>query len=162
MPPKFSLQNVLDYRHSKVEKLEVLFGRLQNQLLKAQEQLETMQQEQQKLLDELGSFQNGDLNLQKILQARSFLKRLQKSMDRQKSEIDQLKIEVENARLSLVQAKQDEAALQKLSQKELQTYIERDNSREKQQQDDIYISQAHAANEKKMRERMPANVRYVF
>ncbi len=27
MPPKFSLQNVLDYRHSKVEKLEVILGR---------------------------------------------------------------------------------------------------------------------------------------
>lgn len=162
MPPKFSLQNVLDYRHSKVEKLEVQFGRLQNQLLKAQEQLEIMEREQQQLLGELGSYQNGDLNLQKILQARTFLKRLQKGMDRQKSEIAQLKIELENSRVALVQAKQDEAALQKLSQKEMQIYIERDNSREKQQQDDIYISQAHAANEKKMRERMPANVRYVF
>ena len=52
--------------------------------------------------------------------------------------------------------------LEKLSEKEMQVYTDRANMREKQQQDDIYISQAHAANEKKMRERIPVNVRYVF
>jgi flagellar export protein FliJ len=161
MPPKFSLQNVLDYRHSKVEKLEVVFGRVQNQLLKAKEQLEIMENEKQRLLQELGTFQNGDLNLQKILQARTFLKRIQKGMDRQNAEIAHLALEVENARMALIQAKQDETALQKLSEKELQVYTDRANMREKQQQDDIYISQEHAANEKKLRERM-SNVRYVF
>ncbi len=162
MPPKFSLQNVLDYRHSKVEKLEVVLGRLQHQLQSAREKLEAMEQERQRLMVELGSYQNGDLNLQKILQARTFLKRIQKGMDRQKEEIEQLKVEVEKTRLELIQAKQDEAALEKLSQKELQAYTDRANMREKQQQDDIYISQAHSANEKKMRERIPVNVRYVF
>jgi flagellar export protein FliJ len=161
MPPKFSLQNVLDYRHSKVEKLEVVFGRLQNQLQLAREQLQVMEKEKQGLLQELGSYQNGDLNLQKILQARTFLKRIQKGMERQKAEIAHLAIEAENARLALVQAKQDEVALEKLSEKEMLVYSERANLREKQQQDDIYISQAHAANEKKMRERMPS-VRYIF
>jgi flagellar export protein FliJ len=161
MPPKFSLQNVLDYRHSKVEKLEVIFGRTQNQLLLAKEQLAVMQSERDTLLKDLGSYQNGDLNLQKILQARTFLKRVQKSMDRQKLEIDRLSVEAENARLALIQAKQDEVALEKLSQKELQVFTDKDNLREKQQQDDIYISQAHAANDRKMRERIQ-NVRFVF
>jgi len=161
MPPKFSLQNVLDYRHSKVEKLEVIFGRTQNQLLLAKEQLAAMESERDTLLKDLGSYQNGDLNLQKILQARTFLKRVQKGMDRQKLEIAHLTIEAENARLALITAKQDEVALEKLSQKELQVYTDKANMREKQQQDDIYISQAHAANEKKMRERMQ-NVRFVF
>jgi len=99
--------------------------------------------------------------LQVILQSRTYLKRLQKGMDRQQIEINQLTIEVNNARIALVQAKQDEVALEKLSEKELQTYTEKVNLREKLQQDDIYISQAHAANEKKLRERMQ-NVRYVF
>lgn len=161
MPPRFSLQNVLDYRHSKVEKLEVAFGRLQHQVQKAVEQLQLMQKEHDALLQELGSYQNGDLDLQKILQSRTFLKRLQKGMERQKLEIQRLTEEAEQARRELVQAKQDEAAMEKLSQKELQVYTERMNMREKQQQDDIYISQAHAANEKKMRERA-VNVRYVF
>ncbi|GAP22526.1 flagellar export protein FliJ [Leptolinea tardivitalis] len=161
MPPKFSLQNVLDYRHSKVEKLEVTFGHLQNQLQNARDQLGSLEKEREGLLQELASYQNGDLNLQKILQARTFLKRLQKGIDRQKGEIANLVIEVENARQALIQAKQDEAALEKLSEKELQIYTERVNMREKQQQNDIYISQAHAANEKKMRERV-SNVRYVF
>ncbi len=161
MPPKFSLQNVLDYRHSKVEKLEVVFGRLQNQLQIAKDHLVSMETEKQHLMQELGSYQNGDLNLQKILQARTFLKRIQKGMDRQKAEIARLSIEAEDARTALVQAKQDEVALEKLSEKELQVYTDRANIREKQQQDDIYISQAHAANEKKLRERIQ-NVRYVF
>src|SRR5512133_1152461 len=141
MPPKFSLQNVLDYRHSKVEKLEVIFGRTQNQLLLAKEQLASMESERDTLLKDLGSYQNGDLNLQKILQARTFLKRVQKSMDRQKLEIARLSVEAENARLALIAAKQDEVALEKLSQKELQAFTDKDNMREKQQQDDIYISQ---------------------
>jgi flagellar export protein FliJ len=161
MPPKFSLQNVLDYRHSKVEKLEVIFGRTQNQLLLAKEQLVAMESERNTLLKDLGSYQNGDLNLQKILQARTFLKRVQKSMDRQKLEIARLSVEAENARLALITAKQDEVALEKLSQKELQVFTDKDNMREKQQQDDIYISQAHAANDRKMRERIQ-NVRFVF
>jgi len=161
MPPKFSLQNVLDYRHSKVEKLEVIFGRTQNQLLMAKEQLAAMESERDTLLKDLGSFQNGDLNLQKILQARTFLKRVQKGMDRQKLEISRLSVEAENARLALITAKQDEVALEKLSQKELQVYTDKANMREKQQQDDIYISQAHAANDRKMRERIQ-NVRFVF
>ncbi|NMB53311.1 MAG: flagellar export protein FliJ [Leptolinea sp.] len=161
MPPKFSLQNVLDYRHSKVEKLEVVLGHLQNQLQNAREQLAAIEVQKQSLLVELGSYQHGDLNMQKILQARSFLKKIQKGIDRQKIEIERLAVETENARLALVQAKQDEIALEKLSQKELQVYTDRVNMREKQQQDDIYISQAHAASEKKMRERVP-NVRFVF
>ncbi len=161
MPPKFSLQNVLDYRHSKVETLEVAHGRLQHQLQKAIDQLHDLEKERDVLLQELGSYQNGNLDLQKILQSRTFLKRIQKGMERQQLEIEHLKVEAEEARRALVQAKQDEAAMEKLSQKEMQVYTDRMNMREKQQQDDIYISQAHSANEKKMRERVP-NVRYVF
>lgn len=161
MAPKFSLQNVLDYRHSKVEKLEVIFSRLQNQYLSSREKLATMETEKTRLLQELGSHQSGNLNLQAILQARSYLKRLQKGIDRQLLEINRLKLETENARINLIQAKQDEAALEKLSEKELQVYTDKANMREKLQQDDIYISQAHAANERKMRERIQ-NVRLVF
>jgi flagellar export protein FliJ len=161
MPPKFSLQNVLDYRHRNVEKLEIVLGRLQNELHIAREQFAIMENEKQGLLQELGSYQNGDLNLQKILQARTFLKRIQKGMDRQKAEIAHLTVEAENARQALILAKQDESTLEKLSEKELQVHTDRANMREKQQQDDIYISQAHAVNEKKLRERM-SNVRYVF
>ena len=61
MPPKFSLQNVLDYRHSKVEKLEVVLGRLHHQLQTAKEQLAAMEQEKQHLMEELGTYQNGNL-----------------------------------------------------------------------------------------------------
>ncbi|MEI8131610.1 MAG: flagellar export protein FliJ [Leptolinea sp.] len=161
MPPKFSLQNVLDYRHSKVEKMEVVLGRLQHQLQAARDRMAMLETEKQHLMQELSAIQNGDLDLQVILQSRTYLKRLQKGMDRQQIEINLLTIEVENARIALVQAKQDEVALEKLSEKELQTYTDKVNLREKLQQDDIYISQAHAANEKKMRERMQ-NVRYVF
>jgi flagellar export protein FliJ len=161
MPPRFSLQNVLDYRHNKVETLEVAHGRLQHQLHQAIEQLHILEKERDGLLLELGSYQNGNLDLQKILQSRTFLKRLQKGIERQQQEIERLSVEAEEARRALVLAKQDEAAMEKLSQKELQVYTDRMNIREKQQQDDIYISQAHAANEKKMRERV-SNVRFVF
>jgi flagellar export protein FliJ len=161
MTPRFSLQNVLDYRHSKVEKLEVVFGRIQNQLQAAQNRMSIMDAEKQQLLQELGSFQNGNLDLQTILQARTYLKRVQKGIDRQQIEINRISVEVENARVALIQAKQDEVALEKLSDKEQQIYSDKVNIREKQQQDDIYISQAHTANDRKMRERME-NVRFVF
>jgi flagellar export protein FliJ len=161
MSPKFSLQNILDYRHNKVEKMEVVFGKLQNQLLLAKDQMLSLETQKQKLMLELGSFQNGNLDLQTILQARTYLKRVQKGIDRQRIEIERLSAEVENARITLIQAKQDEVALEKLSEKELQVYSDKVNIREKQQQDDIYISQAHTANDRKMRERIE-NVRFVF
>jgi flagellar export protein FliJ len=161
MAPKFSLQNVLDYRHSKVEKLEVVFGRVQNQLQAAHEKLISMETEKQRLMKELGSYQSGNIDLQTVLQARTYLKRIQKGIDVQQIEIKRLTVEVEIARSALVEAKQDEVALEKLSEKELQTFTDKVNVREKQQQDDIYISQAHTSNERKMRERMQ-NVRFVF
>jgi flagellar export protein FliJ len=161
MTPRFSLQNVLDYRHSKVEKMEVVLSRLQNQLFAARNRMSSLEIEKQRLMQELSSFQSGDLDLQAILQARTYLKRIQKGIDHLKIEITRLTVEVENARIALVQAKQDEVALEKLSEREQQIYTDKVNIREKQQQDDIYISQAHAANEKKMRERMQ-NVRFVF
>jgi flagellar export protein FliJ len=161
MSPRFSLQNILDYRHNKVEKMEVVFGRLQNQLLLAKNQMLTLETQKQQLMQELGSFQNGNLDLQTILQARTYLKRVQKGIERQRIEIERLSVEVENARITLIQAKQDEVALEKLSEKELQVYSDKVNIREKQQQDDIYISQAHTANDRKMRERIE-NVRFIF
>jgi flagellar export protein FliJ len=161
MPPRFSLQNVLDYRHSKVEKLEVVFGRIQNLLQAARDRMTILETEKRTQLEQLGAYQNGQLDMQTILQARTYLKRLQKGIDRQQIEINRLVSEAENARLELIQAKQDEVALEKLSEKEMQVFIEKDNLREKQAQDDIYISQAHAASERKMRERN-AHVRYVF
>jgi flagellar export protein FliJ len=161
MPPRFSLQNVLDYRHSKVEQLEVILSRIQNHLHAARDRMTRLESEKQKQMQELGAHQSGNLDLQTILQARTYLKRLQRSMERQQTEINRLTIEAENARIALIDSKQDEAALEKLSEKELQVFTDKVNLREKQQQDDIYISQAHAVSEKKMRERMQ-NVRFVF
>jgi flagellar export protein FliJ len=151
----------LDYRHSKVEKLEVILSQIQNQLHAARGRMTKLEIEKQKQMQELGAHQSGNLDLQTILQARTYLKRLQRSMERQQTEINRLSIEAENARIALIESKQDEAALEKLSEKELQIFTDKVNLREKQQQDDIYISQAHAVSEKKMRERIQ-NVRFVF
>jgi flagellar export protein FliJ len=144
MSPKFSLQPVLDFRHSHVEVLEVELGQIVHQHQEAELMLTNMQDHQTDLTQELSSSQReGELDLEKVGQLRNTLRRLAGRIEQQKLRIDELLRAEETKRSDLVQAKQDEEALETLKDKEHTRFEEKVQQEENRLQDDIYISRAY-------------------
>ena len=144
MTPRFSLQPVLDYRHTHVEVLEVELGRVQHLKKDANDLLEKLNGRQQALNQELSSSQSdGEIDLVKVDQVRVTLKRVAARIDQQKQRIADLTKKEEDQRAVLVTAKQDEEALSTLKDKEAARYKASEDSKELRLQDDIYISQAY-------------------
>ena len=141
--PKFSLQSVLDYRHSRVEVLEVEFGRL-NQL--RQEKLDAIAQNianQERAYHQMGVYQSGDIDLLAVQQTQRYLSSLFVQLKKLESELVKLEERIESKRLEVVQAKKDEAVLENLREREIMVFKEKLFMQEKQQQDDIYTSKEH-------------------
>jgi flagellar export protein FliJ len=144
MSPKFSLQPVLDYRHSHVEVLEVELGQIVHQHQEANETLFGMEEHQGRLTKELTSSQReGELDLEKVGQLRITLRSLAGRIEQQKQRIEELMRAEESKRTDLVQAKQDEEALATLKERETERFQEKEHQEENRLQDDIYIARAY-------------------
>lgn len=161
MPPKFSLQGILDYRHSRVEILEVSLSRAMQAHQQAVEVLDNMLLEQQRLFKEMSESQKGEIDLKALTHTRQMTKKIQTMITKQHEEIARLAEEVEKARLILIHAKQDEQVLTTLSEKELLKFAEKQYIQDKQQQDDVYISKAHSTIAKKLESKLN-HVRFSF
>lgn len=141
--PKFSLQSVLDYRHSRVEVLEVELGRL-NQLRK--EKLDAIAQNianQERAYHQMGVYQSGDVDLLAVQQTQRYLSSLFVQLKKMEAELAKLDARIESKRQEVVQAKKDEAVLENLREREILELKEKMKMQEKQQQDDIYTSKEH-------------------
>lgn len=142
MPPKFSLQSVLDYRHHRVEILEVELGRVLQAQKRCQTILETLQASHGRLLEQLGHHQRGDIDLIMIAQLRSNIKAVKERIVQQRARLLELSEQVRAKREETITAKQDKEALAKLKEKEEERYREEQAQRELRLQDDIYIARA--------------------
>ena len=143
MPPKFSLQSVLDYYHSRVETLEVELGRLRQAHHQAQLYLEALQLNQAELFEKLRHKQVGDLDLTELESLRLNLKFVEARIEQQKAAIVALAKQIEAQRLLVVAARQDEETLNVLKEKEDARYRAETLKQENRLREDIYISQAH-------------------
>jgi flagellar export protein FliJ len=143
MPPKFSLQSVLDYRHSRVEMLEVELGRLLHVQQQAQTFLESLQDGRARILDQLGSSQQGDLDLFLISRLRSSLNTVNERITQQKVRLLELSQQVQVKRNEVVAARQKEETLAILKGKEIERFETEQAQQENRLQDVIYIAQAH-------------------
>ena len=142
MAPKFSLQNVLDLRHGKVEILQIDLSKL----LKAQQETETrllaLRKFQNDLLEELSVAQSGEIDLIRmnllrlnILQVSSYIESLTLELAKQRQAM-------EDKRAELVTAKKSEETLEILKRKRHEVYLAELVQIESRAQDDIYIAQA--------------------
>jgi flagellar export protein FliJ len=144
MSPKFTLQPVLDFRHSHVEVLEVELGQIVHMHQEAEQALVCMQERQANLTQELtDSQQEGELDLEKVGQLRNALQRLAGWIEMQTQRIEGLAQAVETKRTELIVAKQDEEALETLKDKENIRFQEKVHQEENRLQDDIYIARAY-------------------
>lgn len=66
MAPKFSLQNVLDIRHEKVEILEIELGKLSAIHQETRNLMNSLKEYQSSLLDQLNETQTGEIDMVKL------------------------------------------------------------------------------------------------
>jgi flagellar export protein FliJ len=142
MAPKFSLQNVLDIRHGKVELLQIELGKLLAAQQETEARLFALHEFQRELLDQLSVAQLGEIDLVNsnllrlnILQVSAYIESLTLELARQKQA-------VEDQRAELVAAKQSEETLEILKRKRHEVYLAEQLQIESRAQDDIYIAQA--------------------
>ncbi len=142
MPPKFSLQSVLDYRHKLVELLESELAQILLAQQKARSFLQVLEASQQDLSEKLGFAQQGDIDLFLVTQLRSNLNVITDYIVHQNTLLQDLNSKIEEKQQEIVKARQDEEALKKLSERELERYLDEQALQEKRYQDDAYIARA--------------------
>ena len=142
MSPKFSLQNVLDLRHGKVELYEIELGKLLAIRQETENLLNSLWEYHTLLLEQLSEAQSGDVDLVNSNLLRLNALQVGKHIDTVIIELKKQDMAIENKRNELVQAKQSEETLKILKQKRHEVYVAEQNQIEAQVQDDIYIARA--------------------
>lgn len=143
MPPEFSLQPVLDYRHSRVEVLEVELGQLLQSKRRGETFLQALEDSRERIYKKLEGSQHGDIDLFLVSRLRSSLKTVNERIIQQQERLHQLSLEVQSKRDEMIAAKQDEEVLVTLKDRAIERYETEQAQEEKKLQDDIYISQAY-------------------
>ncbi|MFZ5808676.1 MAG: flagellar export protein FliJ [Chloroflexota bacterium] len=143
MPPKFSLQPVLDYRETRVEILEIELGRLLQAQQRGKTFLEALNSSRDRILEELGRRQTGDIDLFLISRLRSNLQTVNERILEQETRMQELAQLIAEKQEEVVQAKQDAEALVKLKEHEAERILKEEQQKENRLQDDIYIAQAY-------------------
>jgi flagellar export protein FliJ len=142
MSPKFSLQNVLDIRHGKVELLEIDLGKLLSAHQRSEDLLQSLRREHASLLELLNAAQMGEIDLFKISALRSNILQINQRIEDAMLELARLNREIEKKRVELIKAKQDEETLEILKKKRHEVYLAEQVQMEARAQDDIYIARA--------------------
>ena len=142
MTPKFSLQNVLDVRHSRVEALEIEFGRLLSVQTQAENRLAALQNLQTALLVKFEQILQGEIDLFSIDHLRMDVLDVDHLVEDAAKELVCAKQRVEDKRRELINARQGEEVLGILKKKLIDTYNQEQAQIEARLQDDIYIARA--------------------
>ena len=143
MPPKFTLQPILDYRHNRVEVLEIELGQLLGFRQQTLASLEVLFSNQSNLFEQLSQKQQGVIDFQAVSQIRTNLRMIEKSIQEQQSLLVELERRVEAKQNEVVGAKQNEEMLVILKNKEIERHQSQLNYQENRLQDDAYIAQAY-------------------
>ena len=142
MSPRFSLQNVLEFRHQKVELLEVELGKLMAARQDAELHLAALQEFHRGLLEQLGLAQSGEIDLVRMNLLRLNIAQVIGYIEKVTLELKQLARDIEAKRAQLVSAKQSEETLEILKRRRFELYAAEELQVESRAQDDIYIAQA--------------------
>jgi flagellar export protein FliJ len=142
MAPKFSLQNVLEIRHGKVELLEIELGKLLSLHQETEALLLSLHERQVCLLDQLSIAQSDEIDLFKITSFRSNILQVNQHIDSVVIELAKQDQNIKGKRAELVKARQDEETLEILKKNRYEVYLAEQVQVEARAQDDIYIAQA--------------------
>jgi flagellar export protein FliJ len=142
MAPKFSLQNVLDVRHGKVELLEIELGKLLTAKQEAELHLLQLRDFQRGLLEQLDLAQSGEIDLFQTNLLRLNIVQVHAYIENMTLELARRDQEVAEKRAELIRARQSEETLEILKRKRHEVYLAEQIQIEARAQDDIYIAQA--------------------
>ncbi len=142
MSPKFSLQNVLELRHGKVELLEIELGKLLAIHQETQNLLASLKEYQDNLFDQLSAEQIGEIDMVNLNLLRLNISQINNHIEIVKVEFKKQSRLIEDKRAELIQAKQSEETLEILKRKRYEVYAAEQIQIEAQTQDDIYIARA--------------------
>jgi flagellar export protein FliJ len=142
MPPKFSLQNVLNIRHDLVEALEIEFSRLLNLKMSQQAVLDNYLGMQADLMLKLTAAQTGELDLFNLKMLHENILSIDIQIKSARSKLAKICEAVNFKQAELIKARQNEETLETLKNKRLEVYNAELAQYEANVQDDIYISQA--------------------
>ena len=142
MAPKFSLQNVLDVRHGKVELLQIEFSKLLAAQQETEMKLSSLREFQRSLLDQLRDAQLGEMDLSKISLLRLNIVQVNTYIENVSLDLARINRVVQEKKTELIRAKQSEETLEILKRKRHEVYLAEQVQIESRAQDDIYIAQA--------------------
>ena len=142
MTPKFSLQTVLDFRHGKVELLEIELGKLLAAHQKTQSLFTALQEYQISLLDQLSVTQSGEIDLVRMNLLRLNILQISEQIELVAIELKKQVKEIEIKRAEMIKARQSEETLEILKRNRNELYLAEQVQIEAQAQDDIYIARA--------------------
>jgi flagellar export protein FliJ len=140
MAPKFTLQSVLDYRHSQVEAFEIEYGKILAARQEKEVRLESLRTTHEDICLQLYRNQTGDMDIFFVQQLQASLNQIREAaavVCREIEELDKIK---EAKRQELVAAKQSEETLGILKSKEVERFRLEQSAQETRLQDDLYIS----------------------
>jgi flagellar export protein FliJ len=143
MPPKFSLQSVLDFRHSRVDALELEFSKLLTSQQEKTALLESLRNLHTNLCTQLQEKQVGDVDLFMVRHLHTNLNQVQEGIGLVTTDLHELERQVEAKRQELVSARQAEETLGTLKNHEIERYQLEQNRQENVMQDDLYISRIY-------------------
>ena len=142
MTLKFSLQNVLDVRHGKVELRETELSKLMTAQRETEARLSSLRAAQSRLLQELHNAQSSEIDLFKVGLLRLNLLEVNACIDSASLELASRNQEVKKKRIELIEARQSEETLEILKRKRHEVYMAEQLQIESKALDDIYIAQA--------------------
>lgn len=143
MPPRFSLQPVLDYRHNLVESLQIELGQVTARKQQAENDLQTLCAFRAQLFAELERQQQGVIDFEANRQTRINLRVIEERIQEQIELVRTLERKVAEKQAEVISARQDEETLATLKRKELERYQLEQAALENRLQDDIYIARAY-------------------
>ena len=142
MAPKFSLQNVLDVRHGKVELHQIELSKLLVAQHEMEKRLLSLKEFQRDLLEQLRDAQYGDIDLSKVSLLRMNILQVNSYIENISLELARLNHQVREKKTELIEAKQAEETLEILKRNRNEVYLAEQVQIESRLQDDIYIARA--------------------
>jgi flagellar export protein FliJ len=142
MAPKFGLQSVLDFRHNRVEALELDFSKLQEARRQGLEMQEQVRQNLADVYARMQTAQEGEIDLFAIQHLHQDSHSIKKQLDQIVDALAVLEGRIEDKRKEIVAARQAEETLNTLKTKEVDRWQAEQLLAEGKQQDNVYIAQA--------------------
>jgi flagellar export protein FliJ len=140
MAQKFSLQSVLDFRHSQVEALEIEFGKILAARQEMEVRLENLRTTHEQVCLQLYRSQTGEMDIFFVQQLQASLNQVREAATVVCREIEELEKIKDAKRQELITAKQSEETLGILKTKETERFRMGQTAQESRLQDDLYIS----------------------